>query len=303
VSANDGNDEKHREIVSTRVFAAPRELVWEAWSQPEHLKEWWGPKGFSSSLQSFDFKPGGQWHFIMHGPDGTDYPQEWAFIEIVKPSLLVLDHLSEPKFRVTTTFEDLDGKTKITFRQLFETTAICESVKPRAVPGNEQFFQKLAVHLSVMQGHVRELTITRVLNAPRALVWRAWTDPVHLAAWWGPSGFTNPVCKIDVRAGGAILIVMRAPNGMEYPMRGTFLEIVEPERIVFSNSAIDDKDNPIIDGLTTVTFAERDGKTEMILQTRAVALTPEAVPMIGGMEAGWTQSIEKLTAHLISSVA
>lgn len=83
-------------------------------------------------------------------------------------------------------------------------------------------------------------------------------------------------------------------------MRGIFQEIVEPERIVFSNSAVDDKGNPIIDGLTTVTFSERNGKTEMILHTRAVALALQAVPMIGGMEAGWTQSLERL-AHLLSA--
>lgn len=150
-----------------------------------------------------------------------------------------------------------------------------------------------------MQGNARELTITRTFNAPRALVWKAWTDPVHLAVWWGPHGFTNPVCKVDARPGGAILIVMRAPDGAEYPMRGVIQEIVEPERIVFSNRAVDDKDNPIIDGLTTVTFTERDGKTEMTLHTIATALAPRAIQMIAGMEAGWTQSFERL-AHMLS---
>jgi uncharacterized protein YndB with AHSA1/START domain len=290
--------EEDREIVSTRIFDAPRDLVWQAWSEPQHLRFWWGPKGFRNTFETFEFKQGGVWQFIMHGPDGTNYPQEWVFIEITPPSRIILDHLTAPKFRVTATFEELDGKTKVTFRQLFEEAAVCDSVKPRAVPGNEQFFDKLAAHLSILQGHTRELTITRTFDAPRTLVWKAWTDPVHFAAWWGPHGFTNPVCELDVRPGGAALIVMRAPDGTEFPLRGIFQEIVEPERIVFSNFHVDDKDDPIIDGLTTITFAERDGKTEMTLHARAVALVPQAVPMIAGMEAGWTQSLERLATLL-----
>ncbi len=262
------------------------------------MRHWWGPKDFRNTFETFDFTPGGLWRFTMHGPDGTNYPQEWAFIEIVQPSRIVLDHLTAPKFRVTATFEDVDGKTKISFRQLFESAAVCDSIKPRAVPGNEQNFDRLAAQLSIMQGDARELTIIRIFDAPRALVWKAWTDPVHLAAWWGPHGFTNPVCEIDARPGGAILIVMRAPDGTDYPMRGIFQEIVELERIVISNRAIDDKDDPIIDGLTTVTFAERGGKTEMTLHTRAVALTSQAIAMIAGMEAGWTQSLERLLAYV-----
>src|ERR1700735_1778713 len=86
-----------------------------------------------------------------------------------------------------------------------------------------------------------EIVITRVFNAPRALVYRAWTNPVHLARWWGPRGFTNPRCEIDVRAGGIMRIDMRAPNGTVYPMAGIFLELKEPEQIVFTSGALDEK--------------------------------------------------------------
>src|SRR5471030_3335358 len=80
----------------------------------------------------------------------------------------------------------------------------------------------------------REFVITREFDAPRELVFKAWTDPKHLAQWWGPRGFTNPVCEWDVRPGGKIYDVMRAPNGVDYPMGGEFCEIVPPERLVFS---------------------------------------------------------------------
>jgi uncharacterized protein YndB with AHSA1/START domain len=144
----------------------------------------------------------------------------------------------------------------------------------------------------------RELVITRIFDALRALVFRAWTDASHLARWWGPHGFTNPVCEVDARPGGTMRIVMRAPDGTEYPMTGVFREIVEPERLVFTNIALDRQGRPILDGLTTVTFSEQDGRTTLTLQTRATALVADAVRHLEGMEAGWTQSLERLAAQV-----
>jgi len=144
----------------------------------------------------------------------------------------------------------------------------------------------------------REITITRVFDAPRALVFEAWTDAAQLAQWWGPKGFTNPVCEIDVRVGGAIRVHMRSPDGQVYPMRGEFREIVAPERLVFTNIAVDGADKPIIEGLTTVIFAERGGKTTMTLHTRGRAVVDYAVGYLQGMEAGWTGSIDKLQTLL-----
>lgn len=140
----------------------------------------------------------------------------------------------------------------------------------------------------------REITITRVFDAPRSLVFKAWTDGAQLAQWWGPKGFTNPVCEIDARVGGAIRIHMRSPDGQVYPMRGEFREIVAPERLVFTNIAVDAADKPIIEGLTTVTFAEHAGKTTLTLRTRGRAVVDYAVGYLQGMEAGWTGSIDKL---------
>ena len=140
----------------------------------------------------------------------------------------------------------------------------------------------------------REITITRVFDAPRALVFKAWTDASEVAQWWGPKGFTNPVCELDVRVGGAIRIHMRSPDGSVYPMKGEFCEIVPPERLVFTNIALDAADKPIIEGRTTVTFIERGGKTTMTLQTRGRAMVDYAVGYLQGMEMGWSGSIDKL---------
>src|SRR6516162_8172147 len=144
----------------------------------------------------------------------------------------------------------------------------------------------------------REITITRVFDAPRALVFKAWTDASELAQWWGPKGFTNPVCELDVRVGGAIRIHMCSPDGSVYPMRGEFREIVPPERLVFTNIAVDAADKPIIEGLTTVTFTERGGNTTMTLDTRGRAVVDYAVGYLRGMEMGWSGSIDKLETLL-----
>jgi len=139
-----------RQILLVRVFDAPRHLVWAAWSDAEHLKHWWGPNGFSNTFDEFAFRTGGHWRFIMHGPNGMDFKNHNRFVEIREPELIVIDHLEEPKFRVTVLFEEIEGKTKLTFRQEFESAETCESVKPYAIPGSQQTLDKLARHLATM---------------------------------------------------------------------------------------------------------------------------------------------------------
>ncbi len=130
-------------------------------------------------------------------------------------------------------------------------------------------------------------------------MFKVWTDPKHVAQWWGPNGFTNPVCELDVRPGGTIRIDMRGPDGVIYPMKGVFHEIVEPERLVFTSSALEDeKGNPQLVVLTTVTFAEVNGKTKLTLQADVVKSTPAAAGALAGMEQGWRESLGRLAAHL-----
>lgn len=145
----------------------------------------------------------------------------------------------------------------------------------------------------------RQLVITRVFDAPRELVFKVWTDPQHLAQWWGPKDFTNPVCEVDARSGGAIRIHMRGPDGAVHPMRGTFHEVVPPERLVFISSAIDDATGqPALEVLTTVTFDEQAGKTKLTMHANVTRAAPEAADALAGMEAGWNQSLDRLAAHL-----
>lgn len=143
-----------------------------------------------------------------------------------------------------------------------------------------------------------DLVLTRIFDAPRSLVWKAWTDPKHVAQWWGPQGFTNPVCELDVRPGGAIRIDMRAPDGTVYPMTGIYREIVKPDRLVFTSYALDAAGKPMFEVLNTVMFAEQDGKTTLTVQARVINKAAVAERYLAGMEQGWTQSLERLAAIL-----
>ena len=116
-----------------------------------------------------------------------------------------------------------------------------------------------------------EIEIVRIFDAPREAVFEAWVNPKHLAKWFGPKYFTNPVCEVDLRVGGAWRIVMRGPDGTDYPCGGKYLEIVRPERLVFTNIATDAEGKPILDGLTTVIFEEAVTKTKLTLRTKATA--------------------------------
>jgi len=148
----------------------------------------------------------------------------------------------------------------------------------------------------------REINLTRTYDAPRELVFRAFTDARLLAEWFGPNMFTNPVCEVDARPGGAILIHMRGPDGIGYPCRGLFKEISAPERLVFTTSAFEDQDgHAIVEILNTVTLSERNGKTELRLQAVVVKMvksTPEIAAALDGWQEGWSQSFGKLAGTL-----
>ncbi len=134
-----------RLMVTTRLFDAPRELVFDAWTIPHHVAQWWGPNGFANTIYEMDVRPGGVWRFVMHGPDGVDYQNKNVFLEVVKPERLVFLHVSGPLFRMTVNFDEIGGKTKVTMRMLFETAALRIKVAEQfgAVEGAKQTLARL----------------------------------------------------------------------------------------------------------------------------------------------------------------
>ena len=298
-----------REIVIERIFDAPRELVWEAWTNPEHVAQWWGPDGFTTTIEKMEFRVGGVWKLVMHGPDGTDYPNSSMFREIVEPERIVFSHGGGREggpgahFLSTWTFEALGKQTRLTMRLVFATPADRDLVVREygAIEGGKQTLARLAGYLPRMADRPEHLIISRIFDAPRELVWQAWTDPAHIMQWWGPQGFENKACEADLQLGGRFRLEMRAPNGNTYPCVGTYREIVEPERIVFDSDA--DDSHPCGAGLpprsvVTVGFADLGDKTLLTLHTRFESVPRRDAANRAGYSTSWGQALERLAGHL-----
>jgi uncharacterized protein YndB with AHSA1/START domain len=144
MNSKTAGDISNRQIITTRVFDAPKETVFLAWTDPGLLAQWWGPKGFTDSFYEFDLRTGGNRKFTMNGPDVGNYPNESLFIEIKEPERIVLNHVSKPHFQLTASFEEVDkNKTKLVFRQLFNTVEKYKKAKVFAVDTNEENMDRL----------------------------------------------------------------------------------------------------------------------------------------------------------------
>jgi len=133
-----------REIVSARVLDAPRQVVYRAFTDPSLLARWWGAAGFTNTFHEFDPRPGGAWRVVMHGPDGTDYRNESQFVDVVAPERIAFDHLRPMhRFRMTMTFDDEAGRTRLTWRMLFESPEEVDRVRGVITRANEENFDRL----------------------------------------------------------------------------------------------------------------------------------------------------------------
>ena len=144
---------KDRELLITRKINAPVELVWEVWTRPEHIANWWGPDGFTNTITKMEVRPGGIWELTMHGPDGTDYPNKSIFREVLPMKKIVYEHVSDPHIIATITFEKQGNQTFIRWHALFDSReAFVEVVKKhRANEGIRQNVEKMISYLDAFQ--------------------------------------------------------------------------------------------------------------------------------------------------------
>ncbi len=309
-----------REIVHTRVVDAPRELVWQAWTEPQHVAKWWGPRGFSTTIKKMDFRVGGVWEHVMRGPDGVNYPNKSTFKEIVTHERIVYSHGGGREegpgatFIATWTFETVaPGRTRLTGRLVFPSAEARDFVAREfgAVEGGRQTLERLTEYLPGMTAAPGEFVITRVLAAPRELVWQVWTQVEHLQSWFGPKGFTTPVARLDLRPGGVFHYCMQSPDGGKMWGRFVYREIVAPERLVWVNSFSDEAGglgrHPLSptwpqEMLTVVTFAEEMGRTTVTIRWTTLNATAEEQKTFDsnfdGMNQGWGGTMAQLEAHL-----
>ncbi len=308
-----------REIVITRVVHAPRELVWEAWTNPKHVVRWWGPRGFTTTIHEMDVRPGGVWRHTMHGPDGTDYPNSSVFEKVEKPERIVYSHGGGKKggpaaqFQATWTFEAQGDKTKVTMRGVFPSAAARDQVVKEygAIEGGKQTLERLEEQLATMSGG-GEFVISRVFDAPRTLVWKAWTERERLMQWFGPKGFTMRVATLDLRPGGVFHYCLRSPDGHDMWGKFVYREIVAPERIVWVNSFSDEKGgltrHPLsektwpLEMFSTTTLTEHDSKTTVTVRWSPLTATEAERKTFDtnheSMRMGWTGTMDQLAEYL-----
>jgi uncharacterized protein YndB with AHSA1/START domain len=193
-----------RDIILSRLFDAPRELVWEVWTDPRHVVNWWGPNGFSTTIHEMDVRPGGVWHHTMHGPDGKDYPNKSIFKEVIKLERIVFSHGGGEKggpganFEATWTFDAQGDKTKVTARMVFPTRADRDQVVKHynAIEGGKQTLGRLADYLPQAP-----VILERTFKAPIDTVWRAITDVAQMRQWFiKEMGSFEPEVGFETRA-------------------------------------------------------------------------------------------------------
>ena len=292
-----------RTLVTTRIFDAPRELVYRAWTDPEQLAKWFPPEGFSSPRCEVDARPSGVFRVDMKAPagppfDGLVFPGPGIVREAVANERLVFtmspemgDGQKMPTVVTTVRFEDLNGKTRLTVEQTLPTVADFETMaKTGMVEGIRQSLGKLA---GVLSGDPsdrgasvtgRTLTLVRVFDAPRELVWTALTDPAHITKWMFANDWETPFAETDLRAAGTFRVGMRpADHSHEgFVLDGTYREVIRPERVV----------QVIGDGrVLTMALDDVLGGTRLTLSIE-MAMSEEQE------RAGYTQILRHLAQHL-----
>jgi uncharacterized protein YndB with AHSA1/START domain len=316
-----------------RMVDAPRTLVWRMWTQERHVARWWQPGGFKKvAVERFDVRVGGGFRVRMPHESGIEYVSWATYTAVEEPGRIAYHEYCSEDGKVfheadlEVLLEDEGGKTRVTIRAKMAGLAgrdakwTAEAMKRGWAEGwgvNMGLLERQAVEM-LPAGHRvtgavekvgvtmpgNDLVFSRVFEAGRELVFKAWTDPVMVAKWWGPHRLTNPVCEMDARAGGAYRITMRGPDGAEYPMRGVFLEVDAPRRVVMTDVMDEElvhkyraakSDQKEFSGVIEVVFEEAgQGRTKVTVVNKFKSrLDRDAIIKMGSVE-GWSQSFEKL---------
>jgi uncharacterized protein YndB with AHSA1/START domain len=211
-------------LIVSRLLNAPRELVFDVWTDPEHIKHWWGPNGFTNTISKMDVRPGGEWDFVMHGPDGTDYKNTHIFKEIVRPERIVMEHATGPKFLMVATFEDQGGKTLLTIESRFESAEQLEQVIKtfKADEGLKQNVDRLEAYVAKMS-----IVIERTFRAPAEKVWKAISDRDEMKKWYFDLAAFRPEVGFEFEFEGG-------PDDRKYLHKCRVTDVVAGKRLAYS---------------------------------------------------------------------
>ncbi len=302
------NNTADRELILNRTVHAPISLVWEVWTNPNHLKNWWGPDGFSNTITEMNVSPNGHFDLIMHGPDGTDYKNHSIYREVIRHKKIVYEHISGPRFIATIEFTPKGDQTDLRWHMLFESKEqFIQVVKTfKADEGLKQNIEKLIGYLEVH----KEFCIERIFKAPIEKVFDAFASAEALTRWWGPVGHALSVKTFEFKPGGKFIFAMEG-----YDACGLFEYTVidRPHTIQYISSFSDEKGNkckapfPIdfpMDILNTLSFTEKNGVTTLRLQGHPIAATSSQnetyQSMQDGMQSGFGGTFDQLDRYLDS---
>ncbi len=302
------------EIRIERTYDAPVALVWEAWTDPRHVAQWWGPRGFTLTTHAKELRPGGVWWYTMHGPDGVDYPNKTLYHEVQVERKLVYDHGGNddrpPLFRVTVLFDETDGRTTMRMTMRLPTPEQAEATRRliREVGGHSTW-DRLAEFLAETFAGRSSFVIHRSLAAPRETVFGFWTDAALQQRWLPPTGFSMEVLRGEIGVGQSLLVRMSKPGDISFCCRFDYRVIEPHRRLVYDQRFCTEHEAPakhpglqtFPDALrTTVEFADEP------FGTTRVAVTSEPIGPVtadetaafretrGGMTLGWTGSFDRL---------
>jgi len=276
-----------RVMTMTRLFDAPRKLVWEAFTRPEHMIHWMASKEWTTPSAEIELRPGGTFNIEMRPHEGGEgFFFGGTYDEIVEPELIVM--LIGDGRVMRATLEDAAGKTRFT---LSWEMAMDEALERQ---GYTEILDKLTAYLRDRRKGEREIVITRVFDAPREAVFQAWTTAEGFRQWFGPKRATVTVAEFDSRTGGAFAFSTRFDDGdgTDYWSRGTFREVVAPRRIVLTLTG-NAPDGRAVDTEITVTLLDRGAKTLMLLHH-----TDKNPSLREAFIGGWSDGLDKLTAYL-----
>jgi uncharacterized protein YndB with AHSA1/START domain len=311
---------KSNEIKLFRVFDAPLKMVWDAWTEDKQVGQWWGPRGFTITTHSKDLRVGGMWHYTMHGPDGVDYVNKTRYFEFEPYAKMVYDHGGnderKPLFRVTALFTEVAGKTHLDMTMAFDSAEAAENSRVfiKKAGGNTTW-DRLAEYLEKETSKKEVFVINRSFNAPLETMFEMWTNPEHVMRWTAPTGFTGKFLKADIRPGGSSHYMMTDASGKNTMYgKAQYLEIVKPNRIVYTQQFSDEKGNTTRHPMapswpesmkTTILLASEgpDQTRVTVLWEVAGQATAEElntfVQARSGMSGGWTGSFDKLDDYLL----
>ena len=310
------------ELHLTRIYEAPVKAVWDAWVEPDQVAQWWGPRGFTITTHSKDVRTGGHWNYIMHGPDGVDYPNKTKYLEVEKYSRLVYDHGANdhqpPLFRVTVLFSESQGKTTMNMTMTLATAEAAQEIKKFIKKaGGESTWDRLGEYLSEKLNSKAQFIINRTFEAPIETIFDMWTKPEHLSKWLAPTGFEMTFLKSEIKQGSQTFYMMTDGKNTKMYGKANYLEIVRPHRLVYTQIFCDEHENisrhPMAPTwpetmLTTITFtAESSEQTRITINWEVYGNASDIERSTfnkakAGMTMGWTGSFDKLEEYLLKNI-